>query len=159
MRKLKLLVSGLVFFIAVGLASSSFGAGRPFFLMVWDDYDTYYVLVKFNQNQINQNEAEMLSQLVTSMASMLPADDYGMKYATLTPSQLASYGLGDADYVKQIMTQAGWDYVFIDFTKKAAPVAGATNYNMDIFFYDAYDRLNTYMLSVGIPTYWLEMLN
>ncbi|MFO8083123.1 MAG: hypothetical protein R6U27_02235 [Desulfobacterales bacterium] len=162
MKKFKFLLSSVVFFIAVTFASLSFGGGRPLFIMVWDEYgaeDPYYILVKFDQNQFAQNEAEALSQFVVGMAAYLPADDYGMNYAALSPNELAGYGLGDADYVKQIMTSAGWDYAFIDLTMKPSPAANATNYNMDIFYYDAADKLNTYILSLGIPNYWLAYIN
>lgn len=157
MKKVKFLLFSLVFFLAAGSASLSFGAGRPLFIMIWDEIDTYYVLVKFDQNQFSQNDAESLSQFLVSLSTMLPADDLGMNYAVLSPNEMVGHGLGDADVVKWTLGELGWDHIFIDLTQKAAPVARITNYNMDIYYSDAYLKQDDYLMSVGIPSYLLAL--
>ncbi len=162
MKKCKLLLAGFVFLFAFSSASLSFGAGWPFFVMIWEEQgqdDPYYILIKFDQNQFSQNQAETLSQFVVGMAEEIPGDDYGIKYTALSAADLAKLGLGDADYVREVLTSAGWDHVFIDLTIKSAPVAGAENYNMDIFYYDAIEKGSTYILSLGIPNYWLSYID
>jgi hypothetical protein len=88
---------------------------------------------------------------------MLPVDELGMNYAVLSPNDMAAHGLGDADVVKWTLGELGWDHLFIDLTQKAAPVAGVTNYNLDIYYSDAYYKKDDYILSLGLPNYLLTL--
>ncbi|MFW5730837.1 MAG: hypothetical protein ACOCPN_04400 [Desulfonatronovibrionaceae bacterium] len=156
MKNLKLFAAALAMFFMLGTASSVSASGWPMLMGVSDGSDTDFVLVKFDQNQFSASQAESLSQLFMSMMQLFSVSDLGYSVQAYTPNQLAEMNLGDADVVKWAMGDLGWGYIFVDFTQKQAPVSSITNYNMDVFYHEAGEAQDTYMMSVGFPNYWLS---
>lgn len=147
---------GFLFFVVLlcvlGVASSSFAAGRAMGILISDEEGTEYVLVKFDQNQFSQADAQAISQLLLALISDFELDEVLM----ISPDEMQAMGMGDADMVKNWLVAMGFDHLFIDVTMKPSPVPEVNNYNLDAYFYIASEGYDMYLLSIGIPEYWMD---
>jgi len=166
MNKTKVFILSMVIGLLAFGASSASASGYPFFVLDQSSETPIVVVGKFS-TQYTQAEAQNLTSTVVALVQ----DTLGSSGSTIiyTPNQLVSLGLGDADYlknlIKNIYAQYGIElYIFVDIKQVSQYAAGfGPNARIDVYIADMAAELGIsadylYALSIEHPKMYTDLL-
>jgi hypothetical protein len=169
----RLMVTGalvLSMMFTLGLASDAAAVGRAAALLLSSGQTSAVGLIDFNEAQFTQADAQdlitvlqggipILQQLLTSQAPGV-----SINVVVLTPDQMTSFGLGDADtadqFIQSNFATLGVDaYLKAVATKVQAP-EGVTGQNirLDLYLFIGTGNLQ-YVASLEVPEQLIDQLN
>jgi len=167
MKKLKIVSMSTIIGILLLFATAAFAGGYPFAVLDTSTSTKIVVVGKFS-TQFTQQEAQNASAAVISLVQ----ENLGSSGTTAmyTPNELASFGVGDADYLKSLVKDnyvaAGFDlYVFVDIKRVAEYVPGfGGNVRIDLFIADMAAALGIsadylYALSIEAPELYASLFS
>lgn len=168
MKKSRVFIAcfGLIASILFVTAATAYSSGYPFAAGLYSQGMNVIVVGKFDSSEFTAQEAENFSQGAADAVGLLGTAGQGL--IVLTPSQLASSGLTDADAVKQmvknIYMQSGFDlYIFLDITKvdSIQPQYGQ-NVRIDAWVADMAPLLGLtgdylYVTTLEVPEMYLQL--
>lgn len=168
----KIAILALIVFALVGSAAAALGSGYPVAVVAADDEDTILVLGKFasGAGQFTQAEADGLVNTVAALVQGFLGSTGGA--VVLNPTQMAGYGLGDADNVKALAkaNYPAWGvdiFVFVDISKTAETAPGyGPNMRLSVYVVDMATLLgppipagDLYIASIEVPYMYTTLLN
>lgn len=167
----KIVILALIVFALVGSVATALGSGYPVAVIAADTDSTILVLGKFasGTGQFTQAEADGLVNTITALVQGFLGSTGGV--VVLNPSQMAGYGLGDADNVRALAkaNYIAWGadiFVFIDIKKTATEyVSGyGPNMRLDVLVADLSTELGLpgdylYATSIEIPYMYAQLLS
>ncbi len=165
MNKTKYFILSMVIGLLAFGASSASAAGYPFFVLDTSLGSPVVVVGKFS-TQYTQAEAQNLTSAVVALVQ----DTLGSSGSTIiyTPNQLAAFGLGDADYLKDLIKgiylQNGIElYIFVDIKQVGQYYAGfGPNARIDVYIADMAQAIGVnapylYALSIETPKMYSDL--
>jgi hypothetical protein len=158
------LVLSMIF--TLGLASNAAAGGRAAALLAGTADGSVLVLIKFNETQFTQDEAQQLTTLLQFGGSVLTnllkgsAPDVTVNLSVFDPVQMTSFGLGDADVANDFIltnfssfTSIGVGLYIKVVAKKVEPPQGVTGQNirLNLYIFSGSGSALTYVASLEVP--------